>query len=84
MPNITCPACAAQVSDQATVCTDCGKPLPSSAAPDAPIHHTGGKVLVIATLFLAGAVIATVMGVWWGPALLFPGIVVFMLGKFLA
>lgn len=84
MPNITCPACAAQVSDQATACTRCGKPLPSAAAPDAPIRHASGKVLVIATVFLAAAVIATVMGAWWGPALLFPGVVVFMLGRFLA
>lgn len=84
MPNITCPACAAQVSDQATACTRCGKPLPSAAARDAPIRHTSGKVLVIATVFLAAAVISTVMGAWWGPALLFPGVVVFMLGRFLA
>lgn len=84
MPDITCLACAAQVSDQATACAHCGKPLPSAAAPDAPIRHTSGKVLVIATVFLAAAVIATVMGAWWGPALLFPGVVVFMLGRFLA
>ncbi|MGZ8216808.1 hypothetical protein [Methylomagnum sp.] len=84
MTSITCPACAAQVPDPATVCTRCGKPLPSSNTPDAPVRHARGKVLIIATLFLAAAVIATVMGAWWGPALLFPGAVVFMLGQFLA
>lgn len=38
MPTVTCPACAAQISDQAATCTDCGKPL----AP--PIRRIGSKL----------------------------------------
>jgi hypothetical protein len=82
MPVTTCPACAAQISDQAATCTNCGKPLQPSPSADAPIHHTGGKILAIGTVLVAGAIIATVMGAWWGPALLFPGAAVFILGQF--
>jgi uncharacterized paraquat-inducible protein A len=78
MPTVTCPACAAQVSDEAATCPNCGKPL----TPPAPIHRTGGKLQAVGAVILAGAIVATVMGAWWGPALLFPGIVVFILGRF--
>jgi hypothetical protein len=78
MAYIHCPACAAQIPEQAGVCPNCGKTL----KPPAPIHGLGGKLQAIGTVMLAGAIIATVLGVWWGPALLFPGIVVFVLGRF--
>ncbi|CAL1240838.1 zinc ribbon domain-containing protein [Candidatus Methylocalor cossyra] len=80
MPATQCPSCATPVPDHASACPQCGKPLPRPV--DAPIHHLGGKLQVIGTLLLAGAFIATVAGFWWGPALLFPGSVVFLLGRF--
>ena len=46
------------------------------------LSHLGGKLQVIGTLIIAGAIIATVTGGWWGPALLFPGVVLFILGRF--
>lgn len=46
-----------------------------------PIKHTGGKLQAVGTLLLACGVIATVVGGWWGPALLFPGVVIFFLGR---
>ena len=48
----------------------------------APIRRMSGKFLVVATVVLAIGIIATVAGAWWGPALLFPGVVLFALGKF--
>ena len=48
----------------------------------APIRRAGGKLQAVGVVVLAGGAIATVMGGWWGPALLFPGAVIFILGKF--
>lgn len=78
MPTVTCPACAAQISDQATTCSRCGRPI----KPSAPIRRIGGKLQAAATVILAGGIVATVFGGWWGPALLFPGVVLFALGRF--
>lgn len=78
MPLTTCPACAAVISDDSGTCPHCGKPL---RARDAPIRHAGGKLQAVATVLLAVGIIATVTGGWWGPALLFPGVVVFFLGR---
>ncbi|HLF97280.1 MAG TPA: hypothetical protein VI457_09065 [Methylococcaceae bacterium] len=78
MPTISCPACAARISDQAATCSQCGRPLGSAA----PIRRVGGKLQAAATLLLALGAVATVFGGWWGPALLFPGIVIFALGHF--
>lgn len=47
----------------------------------APIHHISGKLQAIGTVLLAGSIIATVTGAWWGPALLFPAVVIFFLGR---
>ena len=78
MSTISCPACSAKISDQSPVCSQCGRPL----KPAAPIRRIGGKLQAAAVLCLAGGIVATVFGGWWGPALLFPGIVIFALGRF--
>lgn len=78
MPTIFCPACAAQISDQAAACGQCGRSL----KPSAPIRRIGGKLQAAATLLLTLGIVATVFGGWWGPALLFPAIVIFALGRF--
>lgn len=49
----------------------------------APIRRTGGKLQAVGVVVLAGGVVATAVGGWWGPAVLFPGAVIFMLGKFM-
>lgn len=79
MAFINCPACGTRNSEPATACTHCGKPL---SGPLPPIHGVGGKLQAIGTLTLAAGIIATVIGGWWGPALLFPGLVLFILGRF--
>lgn len=85
MALINCPACAAQISEQADVCPNCGKAVDSSASRrgGAPIRRLGGKFQAAGTVLLAAGVIATVLGAWWGAALLFPGIVIFVLGRLL-
>ena len=49
----------------------------------APIRRAGGKLQAAGVVVLAGGVVATLAGGWWGPALLFPGAVIFALGKFM-
>jgi hypothetical protein len=49
----------------------------------APIRTLGGKLQAAGVVILAGGVAATAVGGWWGPALLFPGVVIFVLGKFM-
>jgi len=82
MALVTCPECAAQIADQATACPICGKSIKSPRADLAPIHRVDGKLQAIGTVLLASGVIATVAGGWWGPALLFPGMAIFILGRF--
>jgi hypothetical protein len=80
---IKCPACAAEISGKATVCTNCGKPVdPPSGQGQPLIHRLSGKLQAVGIVVLAGGIIASVLGAWWGPALLFPGVVIFALGKF--
>lgn len=80
MAHFRCPACSADLSDDKPIsaCPQCGKPV----RPPAPISHLGGKLQVIGILIIASAIIAILFGGWWAPALLFPGVVLFILGKF--
>jgi hypothetical protein len=83
MSLTTCPQCAAPIADQATACPKCGAAIETTQSRNqAPIHHMGGKLQAIGIVVLAGAIISTLAGAWWGPALLFPGIVVFVMGRF--
>ena len=84
MPTISCPACIGQISNDAAACPHCGEPVAASRSlpTQVPIQRTGGKILAIGTVLVASAIIATMAGAWWGPALLFPGVAVFILGKF--
>ena len=47
----------------------------------APIRRPGGKLQAVGAVILAAGVIATLVGGWWGPALLFPGVVILFLGR---
>lgn len=81
MTFITCPECAAEISDRAAACPSCGKPnkLAELTKP-AAISGIGGKLQAAGTVIIALAVIATVSGLWWGPALFLPGLALFMFG----
>ena len=47
----------------------------------APIQTVGGKLQAVGIVVAAGAVVATIGGAWWGPAVLLPGIVLFIMGR---
>lgn len=82
MALIACPECAAQVSAKAVECPKCGGAitLPGSSRPSL-IGGIGGKLQAVGVLLLASGVIGTVLGAWWGPAVLLPGIAFLMMGK---
>ncbi|WP_162559962.1 zinc ribbon domain-containing protein [Methylotetracoccus oryzae] len=82
MALIACPECGAEISDKAVECPKCGG---ASGAPSKGgrrlIAGIGGKFQAVGILLLAAGVIATVIGNWWGPAVLLPGIVLLMMGR---
>jgi hypothetical protein len=81
MALVTCPSCAAQTSDMASVCGHCGKPIRPKG--EAPIKQLSGKFTLVGVVIIAAAIIGTVLGTWWGPAALLPGIAFYMMAKFL-
>lgn len=81
MANIRCPACSSPVPEAAKTCPNCGKAIEPPPRDTLPVRRAGGKLQIIGTVILAGAIIATVTGAWWGPAMLFPGVVALFLGK---
>jgi len=48
----------------------------------APISQIGGKLQAAGVLFVATGVIMSVGGVWWGPAVLLPGVLLLIIGGF--
>lgn len=83
---VICPACTAHVTAETSTCPDCGRillPHTQYAGRVVPIHHLGGKLQAIGTILLAFGLVSSLLGTWWGPALVFPGIVVFALGRLL-
>lgn len=84
MPTITCPTCKAPFDSDNTRCPKCGNAATSvSAGMEAPIRRLSGKLAAVGTVVLAAGVVSTILGAWWGPALLFPGAIILALGKFL-
>ena len=82
MALIACPECAAEISDKAQDCPKCGVAIGARPGDGRRlIGGIGGKFQAVGVLLLAGGVIATVLGNWWGPAILLPGIVLLMMGK---
>lgn len=79
----TCTKCGATVPETASDCPKCGNLVEQPPSGNEPaIRGFGGKLQAIGTLTLAGGIVATVAGAWWGPALVLPGVVLLMLGKF--
>lgn len=76
MSTVECPACHASLSSASSICPKCG------GASTLPIRSLGGKFQAVGAVLFAFALIATVSGAWWGPAFLFPGAVLFALGRF--
>ncbi|MGY6216074.1 zinc-ribbon domain-containing protein [Methylolobus aquaticus] len=82
MALIACPECGAEISDKAVECPKCGGASGAqSEGGRRLIAGIGGKFQAVGILLLAAGVIATVVGNWWGPAVLLPGIVLLMMGR---
>jgi len=47
-----------------------------------PISQFSGKLQAAGVLFVAAGIIMSVGGVWWGPAMLFPGVLLLIIGWF--
>jgi len=47
-----------------------------------PISQFSGKLQAAGVLFVAAGIIMSVVGVWWGPAMLFPGVLLLIIGWF--
>jgi len=76
MAIVKCSHCASEISDQTVVCPHCGQ-----SEKTAPIHRPAGKLKAIGVLLVATGIIGMIAGTWWGGALLFPGVALFMVGQ---
>jgi len=47
-----------------------------------PINQLSGKFQAAGVLFVAAGVIMSVGGIWWGPAMLLPGVLLLIIGWF--
>ena len=81
MALTTCPSCSNQTSDLSGTCSHCGHPIETQGI--APIKTLSGKLSLLGAIILTIAIIGTVLGTWWGPAALLPGIAFYMMAKFL-
>lgn len=68
MSLINCPECQKEVSDEATTCPHCGKPLPTTPAPPDPKRPKGKGCLFILVPILLILLIA-ILGNCSGPAI---------------
>jgi hypothetical protein len=48
----------------------------------APIRKISGKFSAIGVIVIALGVIGTVLGTWWGPPAILPGVAFFMMSRF--
>lgn len=81
MASVTCPACSSEIKDHSRTCLQCGYVFETTAEPRrAAIGSLGGKLKATGTVVVTLALIATVSGFWWGPALFLPGVALFMFG----
>jgi predicted RNA-binding Zn-ribbon protein involved in translation (DUF1610 family) len=81
MAFMTCQSCGAEMIERGDPCPHCGQSAASRQ--EAPIRKLSGQFRVVAVFILAIAVIGTLMGTWWGPPALLPGVAVWMMSKFL-
>ncbi|MEY4684777.1 MAG: hypothetical protein RLZ25_1236 [Pseudomonadota bacterium] len=79
MVNVICTSCHHENRKQAENCAACGAVLPK---PVAPIRKLSGKFSAIGVVVIALGVIGTVLGTWWGPPTILPGVAFYMMGRF--
>jgi hypothetical protein len=76
-----CPTCSYQNDSSQKSCAQCGHAL--DGANKAPIRTLSGKFRFLGVVIIAIAVIGTVLGTWWGPPGLLPGVAFYMMANFL-
>ncbi len=81
MALVTCPHCAAQTTDLASACDYCGQPV--KRVVEAPIKKLSGKLSAAGAIIVTMGVIGTILGTWWGPVTVLPGVAIFLMAKFL-
>lgn len=79
MAQVTCISCHQPNPSKATRCALCGADLP---VPVAPIRKISGKFAVVGVVVIAVGVIGTVLGTWWGPVAILPGVAFYMMARF--
>ena len=79
MGNVICTNCHQENQQGMVSCASCGTVLPK---PLAPIRQLSGKFSAIGVVVIALGVIGTVLGTWWGPPAILPGVAFYMMGRF--
>lgn len=79
MVNVICSNCRHENPKEATDCASCGAVLPKLVA---PIRQWSGKFSAIGAVLIALGVIGTVLGTWWGPVTILPGVAFYIMGRF--
>lgn len=79
MVNVICSSCHHENEKVATNCASCGATLPNSVA---PIRQLSGKFSAAGVVVIALGIIGTVLGTWWGPPAILPGVALYMMGRF--
>ena len=79
MANVICTSCHHENQKGGVSCASCGAVLPKSVA---PIRQLSGKFSAVGVVVIAIGVIGTVLGTWWGPPAILPGVAFYMKGRF--
>jgi hypothetical protein len=79
MASSTCPACRYENPAKSPHCTSCGAPLLDTMP---PIQRWSGKFSAAGAVIIAIGVIGTVLGTWWGPPAILPGVAFYMMARF--
>jgi hypothetical protein len=79
MAQVSCKSCHQPNPSRASHCALCGEALP---LPILPIRQWSGKFAVAGIVIIAIGVIGTVLGTWWGPPALLPGVAFYMMARF--
>jgi hypothetical protein len=79
MASSTCPACRYENPAKTPHCASCGAALLDSIP---PIRRWSGKFSAVGAVIIAIGVIGTVLGTWWGPPTLLPGVAFYMMARF--
>ena len=81
MALIHCPTCSCQNDSTHKACAQCGQSL--AGVGKAPIRSLRGKLRVLGVVIIAVGIMGTVLGTWWGPPGVLPGVAFYMMANFL-